>query len=93
MRLIKHADSDVHFRTQGSHTRSLCGFPVLYVNVLITAFLVFCQKEVLRLLVNLSCNDNNLEGLLEYKVCEVTLHLKAAIQNKLAFRNHYVLND
>ena len=39
---------------------------------MITAFLDFCQREVLRLLVNLSCNVNNLEGLLEFKVCGCT---------------------
>lgn len=30
----------------------------------------FLQQQVLRLLVNLSCNANNLDGLLEFKVCE-----------------------
>ena len=33
-------------------------------------FVVFLQQQVLRLLVNLSCNANNLDGLLEFKVCE-----------------------
>lgn len=31
-------------------------------------FLLNLQQEVLRLLVNLSCNADNLEGLLEFKV-------------------------
>ena len=43
---------------------------------------VFCldlQQQVLRLLVNLSCNVNNLDGLLEFKVCEAQLLLKPLI--------------
>ena len=39
----------------------------------LSVFSLDSQQQVLRLLVNLSCNVNNLDGLLEFKVCEAQL--------------------